>query len=225
MPIRINLLAEARAQELLRRRDPVKRVIWVGVCLVMLLLAYSSKLQLSAMLCKSEANGYEAQLSVRTNEFREVTENQRKLTDVSQKLSSLHKLTSSRLLYGTLLDALQHSTIDDVQLMRCRTEQSYLLNEAVKPKTNSENRVILGRPGSVTERIVVNLEAKDSGMNPGDQVNKFKQAVADNSYFQSVMGKTNEVRLTSLSPPQGGGQGGKPFVLFTLECRFPERTR
>lgn len=225
MPIRINLLAEAQAQELLRRRDPVKRVIWVGVCLFMLLLAYSSKLQLSAMLAKSEANRFESQLASRTNEFREVTENQRKLADVSQKLSSLNQFASSRLLFGTLLDALQHSTIDEVQLMRLRTEQSYLLNEAVKPKTNSENRVILGRPGSVTERIVVTLDAKDSGMNPGDQVNKLKQAVADCSYFQSIMGKTNEVRLTSLSPPQGGGQGGKPYVLFTLECRFPERTR
>lgn len=224
MPIRINLLAEAQALERSRRRDPVKRVILVGVCLVLCLLAYSSKLQLTSMLKKSEANRLEAQLSARTNEFREVTRNQMKLADVSQKLTALHQLSSSRLLYGTLLNGLQQAYVDDVQLVRCRTEQTYLLNEAAKPKTNSDNRVIAGRPATVTERIVVMLDAKDSGTNPGDQVNKYKQAIADSPYFQSVLGKTNEVRLTSLSPPQGG-QNGKPFVLFTLECRLPETTR
>jgi len=224
MPIRINLLAEAQALERLRRRDPVKRVILVGICLVLGLLAYSSKLQLAAMLKKGEASRLEAQLSVRTNEFREVTDNQRKLTDVSQKLTSLHRLASSRLLYGTLLNGLQQASIDDVQLMRCRTEQSYLLQEAVKPKTN-DTRVVPGRPAAVTERIVLMLDARDSGPNPGDQVNKYKQAIAESPYFQSVLGKTNAVRLTSLSPPQSGGAGGKPFVLFTLECKFPETTR
>jgi len=39
MPIRINLLAESQALEEMRRRDPVKRAIWVGVLVVSLLLA------------------------------------------------------------------------------------------------------------------------------------------------------------------------------------------
>jgi hypothetical protein len=39
-----------------------------------------------------------------------------------------------------------------------------------------------------------------------------------------MLDKTNEVRLASLSPPQAVGDG-KSFVLFTLECRYPEKTR
>jgi len=40
MPIRINLLAEARALEELRRKDPVKRVAVVGILLFLLLIAF-----------------------------------------------------------------------------------------------------------------------------------------------------------------------------------------
>lgn len=223
MPIRINLLAEAQALEDMRRRDPVKRTIWVGAFLVIAILAISSWLQLQAVIKKGEVSRLEGDVAARAAEFKQVLDNQRKLADVTRRVESLHKLSGNRLLYGTLLNALQQATIDDVQLVRLRTDQNYSFTEEVKTKTNSENRVIAGKPATATERIVVTLEAKDSGVNPGDQVNKFKQAVSECPYFKSVLGKTNEVRLTSLSPPQGAGS--KPFVLFTLECKFPEKTR
>ena len=222
MPIRINLLAEAQAQEELRRKDPVKRVIGVGLVLVLLLVAWCSSLQLKSLMAKATLSGLEKQIALRTNEFQQVTENSRKLADVKNKLESLHRLACSRLLYGTLLNALQQTTIPDVQLTRFRTEQAYALIEATKAKTNAD-RIIPSRPAATTERIAVTLDAKDSAPNPGDQVNKLKQAIADCPYFQNVLGKTNEVRLTTLSPVQNAG--GKPFVVFTLECKYPEQTR
>jgi len=218
MPIRINLLAEAQALEDMRRRDPVKRTLWVGAFLVIAILAMSSWLQLQAVIRKGEVSRLEGEVAARAKEFKQVLDNQSKLADVSLRLESLHKLGANRLLYGTLLNALQQATIDDVQLVRLRTDQSYSFTEAVKAKTNSDNRIIPGKPATVTEKVVVTLDAKDSGLNPGDAVNKFKQAIGECPYFQSVLGKTNQVRLASLSPPQ-------PFVLFTLECKFPEKTR
>ncbi len=217
MPIRINLLAEAQAEEELRRKDPVKRAIAVGVLLVLAMLVWCSSLQLKSMIVKSELGHLQTEINRRTNDFAQATENNRKLADVSRKLESLQRLGSNRLLYGTLLDALQQTVIPDVRLMRMRVEQAYVLAEGTKAKTNAD-RIIPGKPATATERIVVTLEAKDSSANPGDQVNKFKQAVADCNYFRSALGKTNEVRLTSLSPPQ-------PSIHFTLECRFPEHTR
>src|SRR5207302_596404 len=106
------------------------------------------------------------------------------------------------LLYGNLLTALEKSTVDDVQLTRFRADQNFALIEEIMPKNNGD-RVVPGRPATVTERITVTLDARDSGPNPGDQVSKFKKAVADCPYFSGLLGKTNEVRLTSLSPPQG----------------------
>jgi len=223
MPIRINLLAEAQALEELRRKDPVKRAIWVGIVLVLLMLAYSSSLQVDVMIKRGELNRVNAQLSSRTNQFQQVLANQKKLTEVNRKLAGLQQMATNRLLHGTLLNALQQTTLDDVQLLRVKTEMAYVLNEEIKGKTNAAGRFVPGRPASVTEKITLTLDAKDSSISPGDQVNRFKQVVSDCPYFQTVMGKTNEARLTNLSPPQASE--GKPFVLFTLECRYPEKTR
>jgi len=223
MPIHINLLAEAQAIEDLRRRDPVKRAIWVGAGLVIVVLAFSSSLQLKAVMANHELHVVAKQLGTRTNEFQQVLLNQRKLADINRKLSMLQQMATNRMLHGTLLNALQRTALDEVQLTRLRTELSYIYNEEIKAKTNANDHVIPGRPASVTEKVVVVLEAKDSGANPGDQVNRFKQAVNQSPYFKDALGK-NEVRLANLSPPQTGPDG-KPFVLFTLECRYPEKMR
>jgi hypothetical protein len=223
MPIRINLLAEANALEELRRRDPVKRTIWSGVALVVLVLAWSSSLQVKAMIAKGELSRVAGQLSTRTNEFQLVLANQRKLGEANRKLSLLQQMATNRMLHGTLLDAMQRITLDDVQLMRLKTDEIYVYNEEIKTKTNANDHIVPGRPASVTEKIIVTLEAKDSAPNPGDQVNKFKQTVSQSRYFQDAMGKNSEVRLANLSPPQT--TESKPFVLFTLECKFPEKTR
>jgi hypothetical protein len=224
MPIRINLLAEAQAIEELRRRDPVKRVIWVGASVVTLMLAWSASIQLKLMMAHRELHRAAAQLTTRTNEFQQVLGNQRKLAEANHKLILLQEMATNRVLYGTLLNALQQTTLDDVQMMRLRTDQSYFYNEEIKARTNSNGRLIPGVPASVTERVVVTFEAKDSGPNPGDQVNRFKQTVGQYPYFQEKLAKSSEVRLANLSPPQTGPDG-KPFVLFTLECRFPDKTR
>ncbi len=223
MPIRLNLLAEAQALEELRRRDPVKRTLWAGVVLVFLLLAWSSSLQLKAMISRGEVSRLEAQLQSQTNSYQQVQDAQKKLADAQNRLAALQQLTTNRLLYGTLLNALQQSTVDAVQLVRLKTEQVYVLNEEVKAKTNANNRLVPGKPASVTERIVVTLDAKDTAVSPGDQIPPFKRAIGDNPYFLTALGKTNEVRLTSLSPPSS--KEGRPSVLFSLECRFPEVTR
>jgi hypothetical protein len=131
-------------------------------------------------------------------------------------------MATNRLLYGTLLNALQQTTIDDVQLLRFKVEQAYVYNDEVKTKTNGD-QVIAGKPASVTEKSLIKIEGRDSSPNPGDKVNPFKQAVAENPYFKGLMGKTNEVRLTSLSPPTM--IDGRSSVQFALEYRFPERTR
>ena len=86
-------------------------------------------------------------------------------------------------------------------------------------------KVTPAKPATVTEKIVLTLDAKDTGPNPGDQANKFQQAIADSGYFQSALGKTNVVRLTNFGTPTPGSEGGKSYVPFTLECKYPEKTR
>ena len=83
-------------------------------------------------------------------------------------------------------------------------------------------RTARAKPASATERIVLTLDAKDNSN--GDHAVKYKEAIADCSYFQAVLGKTNEVKLANLVQDQFGPEGRK-ISQFTLECRYPERTR
>src|SRR5579862_977057 len=223
MPIRINLLAEAQAAEDLRRRDPIKRVIFGGVLVVALMLAWWSWLQLRVMVANQHLSQVQAQIQAHTNAYQVVLVGQRKITEAKQSLAALQKLTSSRFLQGDLLEALQHATVPGVQLMRLRVDQTYVATAASASETN-DDIVKPGRPGTVTESIVVSLDARDFSSSLGDQVNKFKAIISQEPYFQAVLDKTNGVRLINLSPPQVGPDG-KPSVLFTLQCKYPDITR
>lgn len=223
MPIRINLLAEAQGLEDMRRRDPVKRLILAGLVVAGCVLAYSSSLQLKSILAKTELNRLQQQVAAHNAEYEAVLANQKKLADATSRLAALEQMTTNRLLHGNVLNALQHVAKPEIQFTRFRTEQSYLLSEAVKPKTNG-NKVVPGRPARATERILLAMEARDVGPGPGDNVNVFRQSITNLPFFFAALGGTNEVKLASLSPPQPGPDG-KPCVQFTLECRYPERTR
>ncbi|MCU0782626.1 MAG: hypothetical protein MUF81_00990 [Verrucomicrobia bacterium] len=224
MFIHLNLLAEAQAAEELRRRDPVKRALWLAGLLVSVMLVWSSSLQVKTMLVQRDLSRVENKIGSRTNEYQQVLDFQKKTADIEMKLGALHQLATNRFLNGTLLNALQQTTVENVQLLRLRADQSYLITEEVKAKKTESGRTFPARPATATEKIVLTLEAKDTAPNPGDQVNRFKEMIADHAYFQNALGKTNEVKLTTLSPPQSQPDG-RAFVQFTLECRYPEKTR
>jgi len=213
MPIRINLLAEAQIAEELRRHDPVKRMIFCAALLVALMLVWSSSLQLEAMLAKKEVADRQMQIQTHTNEFQRVLIDQKSMASYKEKLDALKKLTASRFLQGNLLNALQQIKVDGVQLMQLTVNQDYFPTAATKTQ-----------PGSVKERIVVMLDAKDSSINPGDQVNKLRDAVVAQPYFQSMLNKTNGVLVMNVTPVQTGNDG-KAYVTFTLQCNFQEHVR
>jgi Tfp pilus assembly protein PilN len=223
MAIKINLLAEAQAAEELRRRDPVKRAIFLGASLVVLMLVWGGMSQINASLANERLTGVQTAIEAHNSEYTNVLANLNKIALAKKKLEALQKLQASRFLQGNLLNALQQATVDGVQLTRMRMEQTYFLTEGTASQTN-DVRVIQGRPATSRERIVLLLDARDSSASPGDQVNKFKQAIAEQPYFKTVLDKTNGVELVGL-PSLQTGPDGKAFALFTVQCNFPEQTR
>jgi hypothetical protein len=225
MPIRLNLLAEAQAAEEERRRDPVKRALWLAGLLITLILVWSSLLQLRITLAHSELNRIEAKINARTNEYQVVLENNNKIADIEKRLDALQRLSASRLLVGSLLGGMQKTTVDDVQLLRLKVDQSYTLVEGTKAMTNSQNVVIPAKPAKQTEKILLTLDGIDSSANAGDGFYKYKDALTNNPYLKQVLVKTNGINLKNLSPPTIAAASGKPTVNFTLECRYPDQTR
>ena len=225
MPIRLNLLAEAQAEEEMRRRDPVKRAIWGGGILVACALLYYGSLVATTMAKRSELRRMEAALETNKNKYQEIVDNEKSLSEVKDKLEALRHFAQNRFLWGNLLNALQFSTLEDVQLVRMHADQKYAVTEATKAKTSESGRVEIAKPGFVTEQIELTLDAKDSSPAPGDQINKFKAALTKAPFFGA--GNTNApqptVALKNLAAPTPDPESGRAAVMFSLGCRFPDK--
>jgi hypothetical protein len=212
MPIRINLLAEAQAAEEIRRRDPAKRTIWAAIIVIAGVLTWVCALQAKIIVVNSTLSNRVAQKQSLDKQYTTVVSNEMKLREVTDKLSALNRFTSTRFLQATPLDALLRASVDGIQLLHLRTEQSYEFTPDPKPAT--------------TEIVRLILDVKDSSANPGDeQINKYKETLAMTPYFQAQHITTNNIQLRNLSVAQIDTETGKPYVQFTLECAYPGRSR
>lgn len=218
------MLAEEQAAEELRRRDPVKRAVLIGILLAGVVLVWSSSLQYSILRGKQELNSLQAAINSQTNLYQDVLGEDNKLQEARQKLAALNQLATNRFLWATVLNALQQTTVDDVQLLEFKAGQSYTLAEETRTKTN-DNKVIPGRPATATERIVLTLRAKDTGPGEGDNILKYMETLTQFPYFQQLLGKTEKIQLVNREPPQNDPDTGRMAVKFTLECQLLERTR
>lgn len=224
MPIRLNLLAEAQAAEEMRRRDPVKRALWIAALLIALMLVWASSLQLKAIVANKDFGTIVARMNLCTNDYQQVVAMEKEVVTMTQKIAALHSLATNRFLNGPLLNALQQTTVEDVRLVRLKLDQTYLFEEGTKAKTNG-SKVIPATPATATEKMVLTLDGNDSSINPGDQVARMKDAIGNFSYFHENLDRANGVSWKNSSSPQISPETGRPIVSFTLECRYPEKTR
>jgi hypothetical protein len=223
MPIRINLLAEAQAVEEMRRKDPVKRAVWIGAFLVFLVLLCCLTLQLKIIAARSDVSSLRMSWKTIEKQVQDINEHRNSTRELEQKIAALDQFTTNRMLWANALNALQYTPVEGVQLVRVRSEQTYLLNEGSKPRTNEHGIAVQGRPSTVTEKIVLTIEGKDFSSGLNDQVPQFKQTLANFPYFQVNLQKTNNVQLTSLSAPQT--ELGRTFRAFGMQLFFEEKER
>jgi hypothetical protein len=226
MPIRINLLAEAQAQEELRRKDPVKRAVAGSFALVVAFLLWSVILQLKIVASSAELKGLDVQWKSIEPSFKTAEESQRGLMEVEKRLLALEVFRTNRFLWGSALNAFQHTLdkMDAIQVVRLRTEQTYRVESSSGSRTNGTT-VTPPTPGKATEKISIFVEATDSSPTPGGQVNRYKQSILAVPYFKGNLLQTNSVLLTSQSPPAVDPESGASFVKFSLQCLFPEKVR
>ena len=205
-------MADALAEQELRKRDPVKRAIYVGALLVAIMLVWYSSIFLGHIVAKSDLSKVQSAAKNRTDEYNKAVATLQTLHSEQNRLKELDKLNSARFLQGNLMNALQMLYVSNVNLMRLEVSQHYTPS---------------GTPGKttgITASIVLNLDACDSSPNPGDKVNLFKDAVGHLDYFRSQFSDTDGFNLSNLSSPQTT-PGGSAFVLFSLSCRLHNQTR
>jgi len=223
MPIRINLLAEAQAAEEMRRKDPVKRAIWIGAFVVFLVLLCSLTLQFKIMAARSEVSSLKVSWKTIEAKVQEINQHRNSTRELEQRISALDQFTTNRMLWANVLHALQFTPVEGIQLVRVRSEQTFLLNEGSKPKTNEYGIAVQGKPLTVTEKILLTVEGRDFSLGADNQVPSYKQTLVTYPYFQANLQKTNTVQLTSLSAPQT--ELGRTFRTFGMQLFFEEKER
>jgi hypothetical protein len=284
MPIRINLLAEQKAAEELRRRDPVKRAIWGAAALVALTMLWALHLQFKVVQAKNELVAEESRWNYLESQFITVSNNWNEVRSIESRLASLNRYVTNRFLWTEPLNALQFAAVDNIRLMRFEGIQTFTETKTArfetnlnfnlpprnwwefwgeKPSTNIEgsvNRVLgavtnntnfarfqsqltttvtastnpvrivaninVSKPETITEKIVIRVQARDYSDPSGQNVDPFYEAFTSTPYFRSFLPTRthSSIQPEAILPQQDPAELIK-HLPFTVEARFPERTR
>ncbi|MBI2924437.1 MAG: hypothetical protein HYY24_01900 [Verrucomicrobia bacterium] len=225
MPVRVNLLAEALEQAEERRRDPVKRAIWLGGFLVALALLWFLSLLFNSWQASAELAQKQARWQSLEKDFAAVTQNQHQRTEIDRKLLALHELATNRFLVARPLHALQSATRDSIQVSKLRLNFAFAQLPETKTITNADKTITPGKLARASEKITLTIEAKDFGAPLDNEVSKFKDAIAATSFFRSQLKSPDDIRMTGLVRQTDPSNPAKTHVSFTLECKFPEQVR
>lgn len=136
MPIRINLLAEQQAAEDARRRDPVKRAIWIGSGLVMVMVFWAVSLQFRVVSARAELNRYEVKLQTLEEDSKEARGDWATTSQLESRIANLQRYSTNRFFSATILDALQQVALDDVRVVHLQSVHSYSTNSETTFRTN-----------------------------------------------------------------------------------------
>jgi hypothetical protein len=224
MPIHLNLLAEDLEQEELRRKNPVKRALWVSGFVVFLVLLWGLTLFFKIVVVNSEVAALESKWKEMEQRVKQVDDDRKRKRDTERNLSALLQYTTNRFLWANALNALQQTWVENAQLVHLKVEQSYLQNEPVKAPAGSASAAA-AKALTASEKIVVHLDGRDAGAKPGEQVPRYKETLLAYPFFQGNLQKTNSILLTSLSAPQTDPAKKTSFVQFGLQLNFQEKER
>ena len=209
----IDLLAEQKEIEDIRRRDPVRRGARVSAILIFCLLLWAAYLHLKVMQTDAELIKYRPELNTLQSVAGEITVISKSTIETESRLSALQDHSTNRFLWAPVLNALQRAAREDVQVVRLSLDRNLVLLEAAQSPTK--------KPATV-ERITLSIQAKNFvGLAAHEQ---FMEAIASVPYFRQNLRKDDPILLKSRLPRQvDPSDPTKSFNLFTIECVFQER--
>lgn len=130
MPIRINLLAEQQAAEEARRKDPVKRAIWIGSALVFATIVWAMMEHMELRAKRSEYVNVEGQFKRLDEGARRVRDTLAEAGELEDRIRALEKYSTNRILWASALDAFQKSSMEQIRFKAIDTNQRYVTNGA-----------------------------------------------------------------------------------------------
>jgi hypothetical protein len=216
-------MAEAQAAAETRRKDPVKRGIWLGSFLVLVVVIWVGKLQTDIMFESSKYNNIDADWKAKVAKYSNVTNEMAKTTDVERKLNQLDVLSTNRFLWGPVLNALQKTMVDQVQVTRLHGDQTFAREDA---HTVGAGPTRQNFAAGVVEKDSLFIEAKD--FRPNDQnYTKYKESLCNFDFFVKRLERRDGFVMDGILGPLTVDpvDSSRQFVTFTLATHFPEARR
>jgi hypothetical protein len=130
MPIRINLLAEQQAAEEARRKDPVKRAAIVGSALVLLVLVWTLSTHMQVKARRAELANLDTAFKQLDDRARGVRTVQAEVGDFERRINSLDRYSTNRILWASMLDALQAPNLPQIRMKTITVNEKYATNAA-----------------------------------------------------------------------------------------------
>ena len=223
MPIRINLLAEAQAAEELRRKDPVKRAVWIASFFVCLVLLWLLKLQCDIWFDQKDLAQINGRWSEIKANYAAVTNNVIKTAEINKKLAALDNLSTNRFLWAPVLNALQKCVVNNVQVTRFSGEQTYTAEGPHDVGSGAGKTTV---PGGMVEKTSLFIDARDSDANQQNYT-RFKESLCNSDFFvKNLLRRDGFVFDGTLSAPTADASDpGRAFITFRLASHFPEVRR
>ncbi|MEW6305705.1 MAG: pilus assembly protein PilM [Verrucomicrobiota bacterium] len=213
----INLLAEEQEAEELRRRDPMRWGFRAAAVLVMLMFVWVALVGLRIHYAKTELASRRDDLQTLEKTSQLIASNAQKAGELEHVLSVLDRHVTNRFLWAPTLDALQYTTLSNIQIVHLSIDRNVVNYDP--PRSPGRPTA----PGTSTETITLNIQAKDYGENP--TIDAFIEAITASPYFKQNLRNLNSVRLKDRSSAQVDPlDPSRTFVLFTIECIFRDRT-
>lgn len=216
MPIRINLLAEERAADDLRRKDPLKRAIVIAaavVGVVILFTAYNTfRVRASTQQADATREAYEqlAETELKLKEMRANT------GSLENNLFALHRLATNRFLWAPVLNELQYCNLDGIKVTLFKSRQVYQHTDGVKLPPDANKPDI---PPKAAELISFRIEAQDRG----DVYERFVAEIGQR--FDGKLKPNRGYYLDLLSEPIESPDGKDSYRAIAVECVYPETIR
>jgi hypothetical protein len=213
-------MAEAQALEEARRRNPVKLGIWVAGFFVALVGLWIMEKQLEIYNAKVVKAGLDEQWKADEAKYAGVTNAEAGIGAIQAKIAALDHLNTNRFLWGPVLNALQQTVVDQVQVNHIWALQTI---EREAPRTIANKTI----PGTANfEKVKLSIQGRD--YSPAtDGYKKYEDALNHFDFFAKKMGGREGFTIEGAPGPklQEAPGAGREYRVFTLTNQFPDIRR
>jgi hypothetical protein len=198
----------------------VRWAIGTGTSVVLLGLLWAGYLRLPSARADADLNKVQAEWKSLEKALNETLAISKKAQELERIVLPLQQHATNRFLWALPLDALQHATVDDIQVVSLKMEQTLVQVEGVKAATKRP-----AQPAQTKEQITLTITAKNFADNEAEEAeDQFIERIATLPYFKNSLRKKEPVVLKQRLPQQVDSlDTTKTFTLFTIECSYPDR--